>query len=267
MLQDDKLDVLQELSGYYDVERTRDGGNAYRLGVSTPAHKFFTLLTPLNDSPWFLDITARDFFDEKLAVGLLEFVRMNKARLDLEQAGSILEGFHVTGYTFDTTLVVGPAGHDSFKVESPRLHARTLVVLPIYRCEFSGHENAEFVKLIRSEFVPTIDWKRKPAPQIWMKYSSLRMNTRSHGKKLGLATLDVLLYELKELPGSRGSFVEIKSFKGEQCKLVSEGELVVIESPLLAQPMRVPAREPLGDWMEAFVTLGFQRLKELLPRL
>lgn len=260
------LNVIDELSDRYDVIRASSDEEVYRIEVMGSAYSFVTLVAPLKSIGYYAAIRARNFFDEALASGILDFAKKNAAKPHPSAAVQFIEGFHAAGYTFDCVLVLPPASHEVFESESPRLHAKLVQLAPIHRCELSGHEDAALIRMITDDLLDILDWKRKMSPLVWMKFKNERGQSRSIGRKLGLTKADDFLFELQELPGNTGSFIEVKNFKDEFLKLTSEGRTISLESPLLGSPTRVPADSPLSLWMEKFLTQGFSQFKGMLPK-
>jgi hypothetical protein len=260
------LNVIDELSDSYDVSRANFDEEAYRIEVTAPAYSFVTIVAPMRGIGHFAAIRARDFFDEALARGILDFAKKHATKPVPTSAIQIIEGFHAARYTFDSVLAISPPGHEVFESESPKLHAKLLQLAPLHRCELSGHEDADMIKMITDDLLDILDWKRKMSPLVWMKYKNVRTQARSIGRKLGLAKAEVLFHELRQLPGNADSFIEVKNFKDEPLKLTSEGRTIALESPLLGLPVRVPAEAPLPLWMEKFLTQGFSSFTSMLPR-
>ena len=201
------------------------GDDAVLVIRRTPAHEFTDVLRVVGDSDaWLQLVTARDSFSADIAQRLLRAVDID----DLRRAGAlpitIVEG-ELT--PFDCMALVGPKAHDMYRYQDPILGQRTVVAFPAYRCEFSGDEAAEEVRLMRERFVSTLDWKRQPTPKVEMRFVNTRSGARSRGNRFGLVDLPYALHEVVELQGS-GGYVDLRNFRREACRVTwTEGRFLM----------------------------------------
>jgi hypothetical protein len=246
------------------VEGLRDRGSllpaeflpfTYLFLRQTPAHSFVTVIAPVLDGRNFLLLTARDIFDEKLAKRVIEFVSERQTLLDLSITIRILEGFCHPGYSFDTVVVLGPEAHRKFQVENKSLHARSFEVFPAFRCEFTGSESADLIDEVRHVCVDTLDWKRSPSPQVYIRFQNARTKAGTIGAKWVLTKIDPIFHELQVLTDHAGSFVELMNYKGQTCRLIVKGENYLANSPQADHDVLIP-RDQIKSWVEHFLVEG-----------
>jgi hypothetical protein len=247
-----RLDLTAELSRR-GLQRADFSENAYWFEVETPAHRFTNVVAVL-DRQHYLGLVARDSFDPQLAASVVQFVRDRQAEIVPTKPVEILERFHHQGCLFDCVLVVSPQANVLYQADSPALHSRSFEAIPIYRCEFSGDETPELFKLVRSDFVPTLDWRRSPAPRIWMSFRDAASGVRSTGHKSSLATLDEALYQIHQLPLAEDSWVQIDNYSAERARLSFQSREYVIESG--AGDTRAVPESEIDGWTKQFLTLG-----------
>jgi hypothetical protein len=247
------LDLFEELRRYNPEPVPFD-----RLGVvyndKTPVHTFTTVVIPL-DHWGYGALMARDAYNPELAGDLIKFLRSNAHQVDLLTPARLVKGFHSAGTGFDSVLLLGPTAHRLFQNVNARLHDLTLQAIPTYTGEFSGNEKAELIDLIRKDVVPTLDWKREPSPQVFLRFKDAVTGVRSTGKKPGLTTRETLLKLLKEMKPAEGSFAEVTNFRGETATLtpVPDGFDVALgpETPELSL-----SRGDVVNWVDKFLTRG-----------
>ncbi len=205
-------DLAERLARVLKLQPFRLG--AFLAQSVTPAHRFTDIIRVADDLVQVS--TARDFFDPDLAEGMMRAVNVEDTRRAQRTTLTILDGLSLG--SFDSLGLLGPCAHDSFKTQDPLLHESTVVMFPMYRCEFSGNEDSEQVRLLRQRFISTLDWTRKPAPKVEMRFLNTKTKARSKGSGFGLVDVPYLLHELKELRGSAGAYVEIRKYGEEPIK-------------------------------------------------
>jgi hypothetical protein len=225
--------------------------------MTTAANTFTTAYVPWLNGQACWVLRAKDFFDEALVKALIQFLRGHEEEVAPEEPTQILEGFHHPGYGFDSVLVRSPKGHERYVHELPKLQPRAFLAFPIYRCEFTGDESLSQMEMICKDFVPTLDWKRAPACRLYMRYNNTETGGGSKGKKLGLAKMDSLRIQLNQLTSKKGSFIEIKNFKGQQCRLVVSDDSFEITGPGLSSSVSVPRKKILA-WVDCFLSKGLE---------
>jgi hypothetical protein len=246
------LDLTAELSRR-GLQTADFSENAYWFEIETPAHRFTNVVAVL-DRERYLGLVARDSFDPQLAASVIQFVRDRQAEIVPTNPVAILERFHHQGCLFDCVLVVSPQANVLYQTESPTLHSRSFEAIPIYRCEFSGDETPELFRLVRSDFVPTLDWRRSPAPRIWMSFRDAASGVRSTGHKPSLAALDQAIYQIHQLPLAEDSWVQIDNYLAEGARLSFRGREYVIEST--AVDTRAVPESEIDSWTRQFLTVG-----------
>jgi len=237
------------------LEPTPFGSRAYRWETRTPRQSFSTVVASLTHGGWYLAMVVRDWFDEGLAGAILRFVDGAEERLDLGEVSQILTGFHHEPFGFDAVMLLSPRAHKQFLPRSEQLHARTLEAFPIFRCEFTGDEPADVIELIRHRFVSTVDWRREASPQVHLRFFNARTGVRSTGARMGLASLGSLEFELRTLTDASGSFIEIRNFLGEECRVTAAGDTILVSLPDPA-PRVALTRAESQPWVRGFLIRG-----------
>jgi hypothetical protein len=228
---------------------------AYWYSDRTPAHSFTTVISPVSNDPFFLALRARDYFDDRFAASMLEFVRDRWDSVNLSQPMLIIEGFKYPGYNFNSLVVLNPVCGNAFENENATLSSRTFVIFPIHRCEFSGDETCELIDLIRHDFVSTLDWKRRISPQIYVRFHNTLTGARSTGKKMGLASADFLFEQLHELSSDKSSFIEVNNYKKEFCRFTRKDDNFVVTLSTSQQTINIPP-DQIDRWITSYLTKG-----------
>lgn len=253
------LNIAQELKSRRPVP-SELGADIVQMEERTPAHHFVAIMAPLDPQQTMLvTVDSRGRFDGLLALAVLEFVRARAANLDFARPVSVLEGFHHENSGFDAVAVLPPASHTRFTAQSFKVQEKTLVALPMYRCELSGEESAEEIQFIRKHFWPSLDWDRAPAPQVRMRYENVRTRSRTRGSQPGLASMETLMREVQNLKGSPGSYVEVRNFKGEQLRITSTGEQLALEAEPAPGTIHIAADDRCS-WVKRFIQDGLQAM-------
>jgi hypothetical protein len=247
------LDLFEELRRY-NPEPVPFDPRVVAYQDKTPSHTFTTVATPL-DHWGYGAVMARDTYDPELAGALIKFLRTHGQKADLLTAARLVKGFHFPGTGFDSVLLLGPSAHRLFQNVSPRLHDRTIQAIPTYAGEFSGSEKADLIDLIRKDVVSTLDWKREPSPQVFLRFKDAVTGIRSTGKKPGLTTRKTFLKLVTEMDPVEGSFVEATNFRGETVTLTpTPAGFDVALGP--KAPGLSLTREDVGAWIDKFLTRG-----------
>lgn len=221
---------------------------AFMYSDETPAHRFATVIAPILNCEYFVVVPSRDFFDESLAIAILTFVANRESTFTIEKTLVLLDGFDCPQCSFDAVAVLSPAAARQFEHENDMLNKRAFVAFPIYRCELSGDESPHVVDLIRHDLLPSLDWKRAPCPKVTIGYRNKRNKAGSRPRLTKLATV---LYEVDELNGSEGSWMEIENYAGRRCRVVVSQGRYTVEFP--AQDATPVDKSVLIDRIKRFV--------------
>ncbi len=128
---------------------------------------------------------------------------------------------------FEIVVTLSPESHDLFKTFDPSIHQNTIVAFPAYKCEFSGRENGEFVRLVRKEIVPTLEWGRAPAPQILARMNNPKTKVKSIGKGKFLEKLPQALSFIMEMADCEGSWIELQNVTGNVMMIQFKGRFKI----------------------------------------
>jgi hypothetical protein len=189
--------------------------NAYQYKDSTPAHSFTTVVANLRNTDYVIALTARDHFDANLAASVIGYLNDRVSVLNLGKPINVIPGFNAPNFRFDCVAVLSSSAHHFFEVKHTGLQKKTLVVFPCFRYEFSGEEEGEEIQVLRSGFVFTVDWDRPGEPYAKIKCNNPVTGVRTKGKEPVLVHFAFLTHQLRELPSSAQSFIEITNFKND----------------------------------------------------
>lgn len=95
---------------------------------------------------------------------------------------------------------------------------KTILVAPIYDCEFSGDENSEEVKAMITLPYATVrldNWEREVSPKIKMAYANLTLQSHSLNKTFKLTKAENLFWSIHALKDG-GSYIGFENYKHEK---------------------------------------------------
>lgn len=243
---------IEELHSWGTLSRANFSSSAYLFIRQTPAHSFTTAIMPILDQQCVLLLTARDNFDEELAKMVMVFLSKKIDILNLKNTITILDGFYHEGYGFNAVVVLGPDAHHMFQVHNKSLHTCSFEVFPIFRCEFSGDESSELVNEIRHDSVDTLDWKRAPSPKVYIRFNNMKTGGGTIGAKWILTKVDSVLLELQGLTDEARSFIEIKNYKEEICRIIVEDDNFLVSFSQFDSESLIP-RGQIKSRVECFL--------------
>lgn len=148
-----------------NAERFQLGSHdIYRFQTVTPAHTYSSIIKS-KDSGSLIQLTARDSFDERLAVHLLDQVD----ELELGDRADNWVRVHPTAFPdpwkFEVIVVVPPPVASRFRHQSEILSSLTFWILPAVSGEFKDGDNSETFQhqLGRKDGwrIHPINWSRK----------------------------------------------------------------------------------------------------------
>lgn len=206
------------LEGQYSIKEVSSLPGCLFYDFTTPAHRFGNYVLRYRGQA--LLVPTRDQSFNQRPVKLLRDLTKTEL-IDFDFPFQVFDNIEISGTSFECAARISPEYHDMLKHLSLKLHEQTHVVFPMFRCEFSGDESPEIVRLMRKDLVPTLDWSRTPAPKIMMSYANTLTKARSKGMGLGLAGYSTLIREINNLrlPDSDGSYVTARNYLGLQCKI------------------------------------------------
>lgn len=242
-----------ELAGY-ETHAADFAERASWFETKTPAYTFRTVIAEFGDL--YLCTVARNSFDRQLAADIIAFSRARLKSSIAAKAVSILPGFHSNGYSFDSVVVLGPKANDLFKGFKEPLHGKCLELIPAFAGEFSGRETPEVVQLLRRKIVPTLDWKRGPSPQAWIRFDHPSTGVRSTGKKRAVTTGVEALSQINQLVSGTAGFVEVENALGQT---VVVKRLDASEYQMRAAGFeRIVTTDDVESWFSSFLTRGIE---------
>jgi hypothetical protein len=137
----------------------------------TPAHKYDSILKLVSGSR-LIELTARDYFDVKLATFLLDCVEASSLQALGSDKIRVFSAKFPKPWSFECVVVVPPKIAKRFEHESIRLKRITYWVLPSFAFEFRDGESGDGfwhqVKRRDGWNIDVIDWSRsRKTKPIW----------------------------------------------------------------------------------------------------
>ncbi|MER5387279.1 hypothetical protein ABT040_44890 [Streptomyces sp. NPDC002688] len=221
------MDIRAVVSGFRDVEPLPGPADAWHWSPA-PGIDFAGALS--TDGRRLLQLSARNSYDQELAVATLEFAREHEEDIfaghpHLGTAG----GFAAPGgRRFDVVAGVGPQVHGFYRVENPDLTPYVRLTFPAHSCEFSGDETLEEA-VSRYRMLKMNNFDREPLPFLKMRYTNTRTRGRSGNPGRGLTEPKRLLEELRLMEGGEGSFVEFENRHGKVWRVEWHGAWFIAE--------------------------------------
>lgn len=216
-----KHDFLQKLSHLYEVVPLLDLKECFLVSNSTPSHVFHTVIKFFDDR--ILALPSRDQFYRDEALELIDEIEASSNIFKIaSDLFFINKRKSLNNPKVDFYCALGSNFHDTFSVKFPDIQKQTIVVFPIYRCEFSGTESPEIFKLMRKEFVPTLDWDRPPFCKATVAFENKSTGVKSSNR--GLAKQEFIFKELHAFKGGAGSSMEIENFLGQRVTVTRGGD-------------------------------------------
>lgn len=209
---------------------------------STPAADFYHCLTTARDGQALLCATFKSggrFLAPKVLKAAKAFLEVNETSkgLTLLPSGDVAP--------FDAIALVSAQAHALFQTFDAGLNAATTVVFPVYRCEFAGDEPADIVRLIRRDFLPSLEWDRAPHPKILAAFDNPKLGMGSKSTKLKMAGLADVLSILKSMDGCHAAWLRIQNWMGEVmviefrdgylCQRSGRAEMAVVDGEAAAE--------------------------------
>lgn len=125
------------------------------------------------------------------------------------------------GYPFTHCIMAPPQYHSYFKGRLDIERTDLFLVIPIFKCEFSGDESIELFYQLRREVVSTLDWKRTPNPKVMVRFDNPATGGGTTGKFPVPIRYNVLQEEICNLDGVMSGFIEVTSYRGDYAELLS----------------------------------------------
>jgi hypothetical protein len=225
--------------------------NTFIKHSSTPAHKFVSVASLMKDDQSCLEITARDYFDPKLASASLGFILDRESSLNPEIPFTIFDGFSVEDYAFDSVCVLSPTTAARFVHQNEFLNERSYSLFPIHRCELSGDETSETLETIRRYFLDSLAWDRTPEPQIRWSFLDTKTKWGTKGKKIHYCSFKDVLNLIKEGFEGEGSWIKLENFQKQLCRIEWKEKSFHVELP--NKPVARVGKKMLREMLSEYV--------------
>ncbi|WP_452229000.1 hypothetical protein [Lacinutrix sp. MEBiC02404] len=201
-----------------NLEQYTNIGVDYKIN-NTPSFGFYTFYFNAKNKK--IEITIRNFskFEEN---GLLELINYLKEK-EITTNFNKINNVSFKNLEFNSLIVYQNNFEDSTETDVSKYTA-----FPIYECEFSGNESGNELSFLRRNMITTINWRRKPSPIVKMKFKNLSTGVKSTGNKFNYFSKSDFFNEIKSLRKT-GSFIEVKNYKNEHCKIIIEGNKILLE--------------------------------------
>jgi hypothetical protein len=218
-----------------------------------PAGRFHFALALTSDGGHALQLNCRGALDLDLVVAVLGFARDRTEAVLAAAPLAVLEGFTSPSATpFDTVAAAIPAVHRYHDIEHPELNEVTYAVFPAYRCEFSGLETQEEAAYRFDRMLDPANLERPPSPWVRMRYDNPKTGAGSIGPELGIASVDILMEELRNLEHADNAFVEFENFRAQRRLVSWAGRLQIARE----EDVRAIEAADLLDWAHRFIYEG-----------
>jgi hypothetical protein len=191
--------------------------NVWSYTDSTPAADFHNYLTPGSQEQLLLCATFKTGGDSLV----LPVLQQAKEWIgSLPMPGQPLTLIPCAGIPpFAAIALLAPDAHSLYQTFDPLLHRATCVVFPVHSCELSGGETPELVRLIRHDFLPSLEWDRQPHPKLRASFHNSATGVGSVKKKPGLASLSDSLSILRQMEGYPASWLRVQNWLEEEMKI------------------------------------------------
>jgi hypothetical protein len=186
----------------------------YYYEAKTPSNKFIYLIWEVAEMPNQAQIVLRDQkIDENVHVFMEEVESFTEWNSNLLQKNF---GLKLPSNKMNT-WIAAPSSYYLFADDDPvELEAfrNAFLCFPAFDMEFSGEESPPEFRLMRKEFVPTLDWYRSPCPKVKMRYDEVTSGMKTIGKKRYLTNIGAVISQIAKLEAI-GSFMELENYKKE----------------------------------------------------
>lgn len=158
-------------------------------------------------------------------------------------------------YALPGAFIAPASFHSYFKGMLDDRRERLALVLPAYRCEFSGDESVEDFVFIRRH-LPSLDWLREARPKILMRFDNPATGGGTIDEAEVLVGFDTVLREIDNLDGVVDAFLELRNYREAVMEVLSlrKGEFVLIRDRDDTAQMLMP-RSQLVERLWEFVSL------------
>ena len=230
-----------------DVQRITDGILKFRIII--PAFQFTYYLGYTQSKKRDVLLVSRDYENDVFAMELIRAVShlentsgLSKRRLEMDNQ-----------YGFDTVLLAGPEYHQHLKGRLDDARENLYLFLPIFTCEFSGEESSALFGAMCFNLIEADNWKRHVTPRILWRFDNPKTKAGTRGKKYFPIDFDYFKFEIKNLNGVAGGFIEVLNYRDESLRITSasEGEYAVETQGKVIYTGGYPAIE---DTMWKFLT-------------
>ncbi|WP_328770968.1 hypothetical protein [Streptomyces sp. NBC_00286] len=162
------MDIRAEVSGFRNVAPLPGLADAWHW---SPALRFDFAGALSGDGERLFQLSARDSYDQELAIATLEFARGREAEMFFRNPHlSAVGGFKAPGgRCFDVVAGVGAEVHRFYRGENPDLTPYVRLTFPAYSCEFSGEESLDEA-VTRYRMLRMKNFDREPNPFVKMRW-------------------------------------------------------------------------------------------------
>ena len=249
------IDIAGVVRGFDDVRPLPGMDDCWTWAVED---MFSYALALTTDKAHAVQINFLGEMDEELARSVLSFARERSAEVLAAAPFAVLEEYTPPASSqvyFDTVAAAIPAVHRYHEMDEPELNELTYAVFPAYRCEFSGRETQREAETRFDRMLDVADVHRLATPWLRMRYDNPRTGGGSVGSELGLAYVDQLTKELRNLENADGAFVEFENFRNER-RRASWSDGLVLTGGDGARPITMTE---LLTWAHTFVFEGVDK--------
>lgn len=208
-----KETFFENLGKLYQITPVESVNDCVVAQNKTPSHVFYTAFSVIGGCV--VAIPSRDKLYADDLVLLANEVRNQLSRESFHENMLLLVPYDGFGQiSAKHYCVAGAAFHDTLSARFPDIQPCSAVAFPVHRCEFSGTESPEIFKLMRKEFVSTLDWNRVPACKAIMAFANNATGVKATNR--GLAKVDAVRVQLKSLGCRDKSHIDIENYLGNR---------------------------------------------------
>lgn len=244
------MSLIERAKNFGSFEHVDFNGDTLLQAYETPIYNFVDIVHPLPHLDALLYIVARNSFDEKLAQSMISTCELEQQCIDGTKPIQLF-CLSCKTHPFNQIAIVDSACHLRFEADAD-LHSRTIEAFPVFRGEFSVGDTAEIVRLVRSDFIDTVDWKRDFAPRVWTRFDNKKTGEATTGVDFGLSKIQIIERVLGELADDGHSFIELKNYLGQSCRITVEN--AEYQAVVDHECHRIPFDQTIiGNWLESFL--------------
>jgi len=191
---------------FVDVQRIAD--DILKFKDFLPDFKYVYYLGYPNSKSKNILMVSRDLEDDAFASELIRFAFSQNKKSCLLKFRHQIEN----KYGFDSAILASPKYHSYFKGRLDNERDALYLCLPIYDCEFSGHESVELFDEMCCFLIASQDWSRSFTPSVLLRFDNPKTKGGTIGENYYPVKFDVVMNEVANLSGVSNGFIEVLNY-------------------------------------------------------